>query len=402
MSQRMIDRLMTEGAQELDRPSNTFHPWSIDALRDGTDERQGQRLFDNAEVLVVDNVTRYLYEACEQEVWSGEDYPNCAPPFPVFWLETRAPRFSRSGKTIVPWSGQHAWGCLCVANEIPEDLSGMFDDPRVQQRLANERQQAWESVQRTFALEGRQIPPTPPPSPEVWHAWFATLSPNCQEVLKTYAYTLQASSPDTLGAGVTSPARWHYSLTLFLHMEPHEPVLGPVLFGTALVSPTGQLVELPTLEGTTTFVQFGMRHGEYMTPEERQQLANLGNTMLMPFWLSLAFLHCKNVTLQKQDPCHQRKPPKSREVCRRLHYHVLDIKPMQEVLRQQGQREKVGLKASLHICRGHFADYRMGEGLFGKHRGLYWWDSHLRGRSARGIVVKDYALHTPAAREETL
>lgn len=45
----------------------------------------------------------------------------------------------------------------------------------------------------------------------------------------------------------------------------------------------------------------------------------------------------------------------------------------------------------LHICRGHFKDFRK-KGLFGKYKGLYWWDSHVRGISSNGVVVKDYAI----------
>lgn len=46
----------------------------------------------------------------------------------------------------------------------------------------------------------------------------------------------------------------------------------------------------------------------------------------------------------------------------------------------------------LHICRGHFKDYRNGAGLFGKYKGLYWWDEHARGDEEHGVVVKDYEV----------
>ena len=54
-----------------------------------------------------------------------------------------------------------------------------------------------------------------------------------------------------------------------------------------------------------------------------------------------------------------------------------------------------GLKQALHICRGHFKDYRDGRGLFGKHKGLYWWEQNVRGSIEQGVHIKDYRVRTP-------
>jgi hypothetical protein len=187
--------------------------------------------------------------------------------------------------------------------------------------------------------------------------------------------------------------RWHYTIFTFLQLTSYDVIRGPVHYGTALVSSSGQLVEVPNLAGGTQFVQLSVPYGERLTAEERWHLANLGNVMLMPMWLALSFLHCKNVTLTTEAPCHSCKPLKKGEQCRRLHYHVLNIKPMQEILRRDGQSEATGLKKALHICRGHFKDYRQ-RGLFGKYQGLYWWDAHIRGRGSERVVVKDYNVHS--------
>jgi hypothetical protein len=80
--------------------------------------------------------------------------------------------------------------------------------------------------------------------------------------------------------------------------------------------------------------------------------------------------------------------------CQRVHYHTLNIHPMREILRREGQQDSLGLQKALHICRGHFRDYTQGRGLFGKHKGLYWVDQHMRGSSKQGITVKDYAVHS--------
>ena len=65
---------------------------------------------------------------------------------------------------------------------------------------------------------------------------------------------------------------------------------------------------------------------------------------------------------------------------------------MKKVLKTEGGIDEVGLQRALHICRGHFKDYRDGKGLFGKHKGLYWWDSTVKGNANNGEIKKDYAL----------
>jgi hypothetical protein len=394
MSKRMIDLLFTQGAMELDRRDNSLHPWSIDMLRDGGAACSGQRLFDDAEVLVVDNVTRYLYEVCEQEERSGDDYPNCAPPFPTFWVETRAPAYSRSGRTVVRWGGQHAWGALFVASEMPENLASVFTDPDAGTRLEEMKQATWQTVVRTFAAHQCVISATPPPSDAAGRAWFAALPVECRQALQIYGAMHRGLEGIRLTGSLPAQVRWHYTIFTFVQLTSHDIIRGPVHCGTALVSPNGQLVELPTLDGGTQFMQWGVAYGEYLSAEERRQVASVGNVLVMPMWLALSFLHCKNVTLTKEDPCHMRKPPKRGEACRRLHYHVLNIHPMQEVLRREGHSHTTGLKQALHICRGHFKDYRQ-RGLFGKYQGLFWWDAHIRGRSSEGVVIKDYSVQRP-------
>lgn len=116
------------------------------------------------------------------------------------------------------------------------------------------------------------------------------------------------------------------------------------------------------------------------------------SSALFPFALAISLMHCKNVELV-------RKPqnPKLAKAYRRRHkeplltYHVLDIEPMKQVLRDEGDSEHSGLRHALHICRGHFKDYRE-RGLFGKHKGLFWWESHLRGSAEVGTRVKDYRV----------
>lgn len=118
-------------------------------------------------------------------------------------------------------------------------------------------------------------------------------------------------------------------------------------------------------------------------------------SLVVPFFWSLGFMNCKNVTLEP--------PPVSRQVRRQaerrglpiLDYRVLNIEPMTRVLRDEGDLASVGSRQALHICRGHFKDYRDGPGLFGKHKSVYWWEGSVRGSLAKGRLDKDYEVRRP-------
>lgn len=77
-------------------------------------------------------------------------------------------------------------------------------------------------------------------------------------------------------------------------------------------------------------------------------------------------------------------------------FRVLQIEPMNEYLRRRQSPKKAPLNATaLHIRRGHFKDYRQGAGLFGKVKGLFWWDMSAAGGMHAGVVIKEYAVNGP-------
>jgi hypothetical protein len=110
--------------------------------------------------------------------------------------------------------------------------------------------------------------------------------------------------------------------------------------------------------------------------------------------LTLSLMHCKNVTVSGEDQSasasRQWKKQHNKPLAR---YKILNIEPMKTVLRGEGAGSQ-GLPHAIHICRGHFRDYRE-HGLFGKYRGVYWWDSYVRGSSSEGVVHKEYSVQGP-------
>ena len=119
------------------------------------------------------------------------------------------------------------------------------------------------------------------------------------------------------------------------------------------------------------------------------EIPNLAGIALHVSLITISLMNCKNVVLQtkKIDP----KINKSRVRKGRLiyvDYYTLEVHPVGRT--KTGASSKTDQRMPLHLCRGHFKDYRDGEGLFGKLKGLYWWPAHARGDASVGINIKDY------------
>ena len=109
--------------------------------------------------------------------------------------------------------------------------------------------------------------------------------------------------------------------------------------------------------------------------------------------LALSFINCRNVHIVEN--IADAKAQKAREKKHKkplLTYYTLKIDPIKKVLEHTRKTEKCGLKQALHICRGHFKDFRRGPGLFGKYKDIYWWNQYLRGSGKEGVILKDYEL----------
>jgi hypothetical protein len=115
--------------------------------------------------------------------------------------------------------------------------------------------------------------------------------------------------------------------------------------------------------------------------------------VVYPLFLAISLLHCKNVSARSV-----KVPPKLAAACERrgrprYSYSVLDVAPMRAVLRDEGGMGRGNsIQRALHICRGHFKDYRAGAGLFGRHKSVFWWEQSVKGNAASGVRVKDYSV----------
>lgn len=122
---------------------------------------------------------------------------------------------------------------------------------------------------------------------------------------------------------------------------------------------------------------------------------------IQALWLSIgsvyaaiAMAHCKNVHLSGEElselPTSDRLRSRRKAKRPRLTFRTLLIEPLMSASRGVSGRG-ADIANALHMCRGHFKDYR-DHGLFGRHKGVYWWDQHARGDARSGLVVKDYKI----------
>lgn len=136
---------------------------------------------------------------------------------------------------------------------------------------------------------------------------------------------------------------------------------------------------------------------ERMSDDTQARWLQYESDTSIPVYLALSFMHCKNITLRPEAvPSKLQKAYLRRHGIPRTVRKTLQIHPSLEVgvydRTAKGEGEAL---TPLHICRGHFKDFRSSGGLFGKYKGLYWWDAHVRGKEENGVVSKEYQINAP-------
>ena len=178
---------------------------------------------------------------------------------------------------------------------------------------------------------------------------------------------------DAKGEGIPENARWIYWAEIFIDYG----MAGVTAMGShgaimLAVDQEGRIIDRPWIQGLN-------RAGQY-----EDQMRSLAS-WLNPAWLAVCFLHCKNVTLTDNRPEEPQRLKHLRKFgVNPAPYKTLVIEPMKQVLRTEGRAGEVGVQKALHICRGHFRDYREGRGLFGKYKVQVWMPSIVRGTKGAG------------------
>jgi hypothetical protein len=174
---------------------------------------------------------------------------------------------------------------------------------------------------------------------------------------------------DVKGEGIPANVKWILWAELFVDYG-QRPPQGPHGSIFLAVDAEGALVENPWMQS-------------FVRAEDAEIMQTL-MTWLYPMLLTVSFLHCKNVAIVDHAV--------DRPLAKKWHarhgiwpttYKTLVIEPLKQILRREGGADKVGIQRAMHICRGHFKDYREGRGLFGKYHQLIWQPSLVRGTKGK-------------------
>ena len=183
------------------------------------------------------------------------------------------------------------------------------------------------------------------------------------------------------GKDFPAGTRWVYMAEIFIHYDhvKGDRAHGP--HGTILIAvdAEGRILDAPQIQS-------------YGGPECNEVMKHI-MIWLHPSLLAICFLHCKNVTVVDEAVA---KPLAKKHHARTgqwpVKYKTLVIEPLKQVLRAQGKSGEVGLAKAMHICRGHFADYTQGKGLFGKYHGRYWMPAVVRGTKGKSAPAREIEI----------
>jgi hypothetical protein len=291
--------------------------------------------FRGAPIIAVDNVHDYMInETNSGHRYGMEDFPNLAPPFPIFWMESQRARNVRGTGSV---------GMLLWTDRMVPGMRSAYGE-----------------------LYARDI----------------------ERGVNEVTSMLQLSQ--------RLDVEWLSTMMLMLEVD-GRPVRGPALaYG---VRGDGTFIE-------GSLIMMGnsglIKHGDEQTWGDYLMQATL------PMFMSISLLHCKNVELEdRKGGTRQMRRAAEREAAKGrayrvkppTEYKVLSIDPMKKVLRRaaaEGGDIGTGLTPrALHIARGHFKTFR-DRGLFGKHRGMFWWNDMVRGgANTTRVVEKQYQVLAP-------
>lgn len=109
--------------------------------------------------------------------------------------------------------------------------------------------------------------------------------------------------------------------------------------------------------------------------------------------LTFRFMHARGVEVRDAAPPRaDRRRAEKEGTPAPVTYKTLDIGVPTRALKTEGDVAANGIARAMHLCRGHFADYTKGAGLFGRHKVEVFVPEHVKGRRQKGVVVKDYAV----------
>lgn len=138
-----------------------------------------------------------------------------------------------------------------------------------------------------------------------------------------------------------------------------------------------------------TLHDFWMSHGTSAISQRESMQLGLASLVA---WTALAMMNCHNIDTVEHVAPEPFQRSRSRKGKRPLvSYRTIQVNVDKTPATIGAPR--LGGEVGLHGKRGHMKDYRKGNGLFGKYKGLWYWGPSLAGSTDAGIVVSDYKLN---------
>lgn len=346
------------------------------------------------------------------------DFPNVAPPWPECWIEFRMPEHITLAGVGARWTGPRRIAVSIAADTFADP----GEDVAVEHLLKQVRQARMADL--PLAVQEILLKVEAGSEDTIWpaiHAYIedtklsASGTAHIHTMVRLY---LLRRLMEIEGVDAVTPRLREFYRQMTAHQEQLSAIRwvceasiilsgeGPLARVVYLVNHDGVIVRTsdanPFMEWSIYDKFTGLPRVPRSSEAQRQEMVDsvvdVGRVVLRPAFLALSFLHCANVSLLpvSMPPPHRRKRSvRNAGSIPQLKRYTLEIKPMTRVLDQAGAAGG-SLRTALHICRGHFKDYREGPGLGRGHaHGLWWWESHLRGTIAAGEVDKRYRVQAP-------
>jgi hypothetical protein len=195
------------------------------------------------------------------------------------------------------------------------------------------------------------------------------------------------STPEKIAEFSQNPrSRWIYLTMNFLefaHKNDGDHISGlrgPYHVGAMSVAEDGSLLD------------FWMSHGSVLSQDESLRIAAAS----LVGWTTLAMMNCANIdTVSHHVPDAFQKARVKNGKKPLVSYHTVRVdfdKTPHAIAAQSLPGD--GTTPRHHKKRGHIKDYRGGNGLFGRYKGLWYWGPALAGSEELGVVVSDYEVRT--------
>lgn len=372
-----------------------------------------KRAVGESAVFVIDNVAEYLFRDSGRNEWNDKvDFPCIAPPFPVFWMEYRAPdrnsvldvlrEDGSIGSTVIP----DCTGVLfSVTSPSNVDLNWLIhgyqgEEQRISEELRQLEPLFGDGLARKVEGAGgfRKILDMDPSSFIEKCGLTGGEVHLLQKILRLKYLSGSRKMTDEEAMGkMSGQPQWVVNAVSYYDFPDSGGIYGPMVGWQYCVEKDGSIqVDAIGCQHSNYIVRAHGQSALQGFKEKEEQIDEL-DSLILPCLMALTFLNCKNVhTTEKEPPLETSIRHRKRHGVPLVKYKTLQISTMTGIIQAAKASRSAsagdGDSSPLHICRGHFKDYRE-RGLFGRHKGIYWWDNQMRGSITRGVVFKDYEVN---------